>query len=209
MTAEQWLRTAVKNIDTIIFNGDLGVDNHKHQVYFGRCKGNKGTETIQPSDSESVTLEDFFPTTIGVDFRTSDVERLLANLTLECIKAFTGLTKGKAFAKKCKEVYFDKPYTSANPSAYLWDQIREVKEATENLCGEFPWKAVKFPVKEPKEKKPTKAVFFCPECGLEYTVPIKKLKGATGTPTCICGTKCGRDLSDEDSETQTDVENQD
>ena len=199
-TSEQWLTEAVKEMDDIIFGGELHTDAHGFQIYFGRVKGKKGTETVQPSDAEAVTLEDFFPTTIGVDYQTQDVDRMLTQLAMECIKAFMGITKGKAFKKICKEYWFAEPFSEAYATPYLKTLIEDVRMRVEKRLGVFPGKPVKFPVKEPKEKKPTKAVFFCPECGLEYTVPIKKLKGATGTPTCICGTRCGRDLSDEHEE---------
>lgn len=209
VTSEQWLTEAIKAIDKHVFDGELHTDTHGFQIYFGRIKGKKGTETVQPSDAEAVTLEDFFPTTIGVDYQTRDIDRMLTQLTMECIKAFMGITKGKAFKKKCEEYYFEKPYTEACASPYLKMLISEARKHVENKLGEFPGKPVKFPTKEPKEKKPTKAVFFCPDCGLEYTVPIKKLKGATGTPVCICGTRCGRDLSDESSNTETEEASKD
>lgn len=196
-TIEAWLRCAVKHMDSIIFEGGLHSDTHGYQIYFGRTKGKRGTETVQPSDAEMVTLDDFFPTTIGVDWQTKDVDKMLANLALECIRAFMGITKGKAYKKKCESYYFDAPYTEAHPSPYLADQLVDVRKAVEKELGEFPGKPVKFPTKEPKEKKPTKAVYFCPECGLELTASLKKLKGATGTPTCICGAKMGRDLEDD------------
>lgn len=199
-TSEQWLIEAVKALDEIVFDGELHTDTHGFQIYFGRIKGKKGTETVQPSDAEAVTLEDFFPTTIGVDYTTQDIDRMLVQLAMECIKAFMGVTKGKAFKKKCEAYWFEKPFTEAYASPYLKMLIGDVRQRVERKLGAFPGKPVKFPTKEPKEKKPTKAVFFCPDCGLEYTVPIKKLKGATGTPVCICGTRCGRDLSDEQSD---------
>lgn len=198
-TTEQWLIEAVKTLDDMMFDGELHTNTHGFQIYFGRVKGKKGTETVQPSDAEAVTLEDFFPTTIGIDYQTRDIDEMLTRLAMECIKAFMGITKGKAFKKKCEEYYFEKPYNEAHATPYLRTLIEDVRKCVEKKLGEFPGKPVKFPIKEPKEKKPTKAVFFCPECGLEYTVPIKKLKGATGTPVCICGTRCGRDLSDEQS----------
>jgi hypothetical protein len=210
MTSEEWLREAVTQIDNIIFSGELDSANHDYQIYFGRVKGKRGAETVQPSDNEDITLDDFFPTTIGIDY-TSDVDDMLAHLAQECIRAFLGLTKGKAFKKKCIEYYFDAPYSEAHPTPYLRDQLQDVHNAVEKICGEFPGKKIKFPVKEKKEKKPTRAVFFCPECGLEFSTPINKLKGATGTPTCICGAKCGRDLSDEENSdsSQENSENKD
>lgn len=196
ITAEQWIRTAIKHIDIIVFENELNTHTHKYQVYFGRIKGKHGCETVQPSDNEDITLDDFFPTTIGVDYQTKDIDQMLANIALECIRAFMGITKGKAYKKKCAEYYFEPPFSEAHVSPFLRDQLTEVLDKTVAECGDFPGVPVKFPTKEPKEKKPTKAVYFCPECGLELTASIKKLKGATGTPTCICGARMGRDLSD-------------
>lgn len=189
ITTEQWIRCAIKHIDRIIFEGELDTENHGHQVYFGRVRGKRGCETVQPSEAEDVTLDDFFPTTIGIDYQTKDIDAMLANLTLECIRAFLGLTKGKAYKKKCQSIYFDAPYTTANPSPFLRDQLAAVRQAVEIEIGKFPGKAVRFPVKEQKEKKSTRTVYVCPECQLELSAVTKKLKGATGTPTCLCGAK--------------------
>lgn len=202
-TSEQWLTEAVKALDKHVFDGELHTDTHGFQIYFGRIKGKKGTETVQPSDAEAVTLEDFFPTTIGVDYTTQDVDRMLVQLTMECIKAFMGVTKGKAFKKKCEEYWFEKPFSEAHASPYLKTCIADARSYVEHKLGEFPGKPVKFPTKEPKEKKKPTTIFFCPECGIEFSAKNSKLKGATGTPVCICGAKMGRDLSDE---TNTETE---
>ena len=122
---------------------------------------------------------------------------------MECIKAFMGVTKGKAFKKKCEEYWFEKPFSEAHASPYLKTCIADARSYVEHKLGEFPGKPVKFPTKEPKEKKKTTTIFFCPECGIEFSAKNSKLKGATGTPTCICGAKMGRDLSDE---TNTETE---
>lgn len=204
ITAEEWLKCAIKHIDTIVFEGELDSTSHGHQIYFGRTHGKRGCETIQPSDAEAIDLDDFFPTTIGVDYQTKDVDQLLANLTLECVRAFLGLTKGKAYRKKCESIYFDRPYSTANPSPFLRDQLADVRAAVEKEVGAFPGKAIKFPVKEQKEKKKTKTVYLCPECGLELSASTKKLKGATGTPTCICGARMGI-VDDEAEETSKDL----
>ncbi len=199
MTAEQWLHTAVEQIDKHVFSFDLGTATHDFQIYYGRIKGKKGTETVQPSDTEQVTMDDFFPTTIGIDYQTRDTKVLMNNLAYECIKAFLGVTKGKALKKTCQKYYFDAPFNASNPSPYCQDLINDALNETIKLCGEFPWKPIKFPVKEQKEKKSSKIIFFCPECGMEYNVSRSKFEKMkiNGTPTCICGAKCGRDLTDE------------
>lgn len=201
MTNEEWLKRAVEELDVSLFRGDLNLLNHDFQIYYGRTKGKSPGEVIQPSDAEAVTLADFFPTTIGIDFELSDPERIMEVLAYECVKAFFGLSKGKPLKKKLKQYYFEGPFNEPNPSDSAKDLIREALKNTEKSCGPWPGKAVKFPTKEKKEKKPTKAIFFCPECGLEYSVPTKKLKNIQGTPTCICGTRCGRQLEEsEDNE---------
>ena len=98
-TTEEWLRCAIKHMDSIIFEGELHSDTHGYQIYFGRTRGKRGTETVQPSDVEDISLDDFFPTTIGIDYQTKDVDKMLANLALECIRAFMGITKGKVYRK--------------------------------------------------------------------------------------------------------------
>lgn len=192
---EQWLRTAVEQLDKYVFDGELDLARHPYQIYFGRVKGKKMGETVQPSDNEDITLDDFFPTTIGVNFELKEKE-LMAALAYECIKAFFNISKGKRFKKLCERFNFEPPYTKPEPTPYLADLLNDALKATVAIAGEFPGKAVKFPTKKQKdgEKKPTRVVFFCPECGLEYSVPAKKLKDNQGTPTCICGAKCGRDL---------------
>lgn len=202
-TSEGWLRRAVEELDKHVFNGDLDLLNHKFQIYYGKVRGKIGSDVVQPSDSESVTLADFFPTTIGIDYLEQEPERIMTILAHECIRSFMNVTKGKAYKKKCEAYGFEAPFKEAHASPYLADKIRDALKSTEQACGPFPGKAVKFPTKEQKEKKPTKAVFFCPECGLEYTVPLKKLKDTQGTPTCICGARCGRDYEDTDKEKDT------
>lgn len=193
-TVEQWLHTAVEELDNLVFEGELDLLKHPFQIYYGRVKGKKGGETVQPSDAEDISLADFFPTTIGISYEVGNTEQIVTNLAYECVKAFFNVSKGKRFKKILEKFNFEEPYTSPNPSPYLKDLIKETIKNVEKREGDFPWKAVKFPVKKSAgEKKPTKAVFFCPECGLEYTVPLNKLKNIEGTPTCICGTKCGRD----------------
>lgn len=200
-TTEGWLRTAVEQLDRIVFEGELDLTRHPYQIYFGRTKGKRGGETIQPSDNEEITLEDFFPTTIGVSFENGDLNKMMANLAFECIKAFFNVSKGKRFRKLCERFDFEPPYKEALPTPVLADKLKEVIAATKEIEGDFPGKAVKFPTKKKNEnKKPNKVVFFCPECGLEYSVPAKKLKDNQGTPTCICGTKCGRDLEENKDE---------
>ena len=191
-TSEQWLIEAVKALDKHVFDGELHTDTHKFQIYFGRIKGKKGTETVQPSDAEDIGLDDFFPTTIGIDYTTKDVDQMLVQLTMECIKAFMNITKGKAFKKKCEEYWFEKPFSEAHASPYLKTCISDARTQVEHKLGAFPGIPVKFPTKEPKEKKPTKAIFFCPECGYELHATAKVFKKyGQFCPTCGCGCKMG------------------
>ena len=62
---EGWLRKAVEGLDILLFKGDLELDKHPYQISWGRCKGSKVIECIQPSDNEEITLDDFFPTTVS------------------------------------------------------------------------------------------------------------------------------------------------
>lgn len=205
VTAEEWLREAVEQLDRHVFDGELGIGTRQFQIYYGRVRGRKGSECVLPSDVEDITLEDFFPITIGVDYQIRDIHRLMEILAFECIKAFLGVSKGKRFKKTCDRFYFEAPYTEPNPSPYLRDMLDEALEATIKSCGEFPGKAVKFPTKPKSEKKSSKVVFFCPECGLELAASKKMLKNNQGTPTCICGAKMGRDNESENTE-QTEAE---
>ena len=88
MTREEWLRHAVEEINTAVFGGDLDLLNHDFQIACGRTQGKKPTECIQPYDGEDVKLEDFFPTTISVNFTIKDPIEMLTALTYECIHAF-------------------------------------------------------------------------------------------------------------------------
>lgn len=197
---EEWLRCAVEQLDKYVFDGALELGTHDYQIYYGRVRGTKGAETVQPSDNENITLDDFFPTTIGVDYQIKDLDVLMATLALECIKGFMNVSKGKPYKKACERFYFEKPFNSPHPSPYLKDLLHDALEATIQKVGPFPGKAVKFPVKDKKGKKPTKALFFCPECGLELTASLKKLKDNNGFPICVCGTKMSRDWEYEKGE---------
>lgn len=196
-TAEEWLKTAVEMLDKHVFDGDLNTATHKFQIYYGHVRGKRGSESVIPSDCEDINLDDFFPITIGIDYKLRDEYEMLKILASECIKAFLGVTKGKRFKKTCEMYGFEAPFSEPNPSLFLRDCLQDALKDIHDRCGEFPWSPVKFPVKEPKEKKPTKAVFFCPECGMEYSVSIKQLKDNQGTPTCICGAKTGREQEDD------------
>ena len=205
-TAEEWLRRAVEEIDTLVFTGDLDILNHPFQICWGRVKGKKDAETIQPSDSEQVTMDDFFPTTICVNFEERDMFSLLAALTHECIKAFFNVSKGKQFGKLCERYYFDKPYKAPNPSPYLGDLLRDVENTMKDKYGEFPGKPVKFPVKEKKESKSNKHTIFCPTCGLELEMNKTMYKRFGNVQiTCACGTKMGMSQEDEVSDIAQEI----
>lgn len=203
-TTEEWLRRAVEELDAMVFSGDLDILNHPFQICWGRVKGKKNAETVQPSDNEDITLEDFFPTTLCVNFEEHDMHQMLVALAHECIKAFFNVSKGKAFNTLCERYYFDKPYKSPNATAYLNDLITDVENIMNDKYGEFPGKPVKFPVKEKKEKTgPTKHTLFCPSCGLELEMNKKMYKKFGNVSlTCGCGSKMGMAQDEVDDITQ-------
>lgn len=199
MTREEWLRHAVEEIDAIIFGGDLDLLNHGFQIACGRCPGKRKTECIQPSDGEDITLDDFFPTTISVDFKIKDIREMLINLTYECIHAFFNEKScSKRFKKLAEKYYFEKPYKEVHASPYLEDLITDVHRKLIKNCGEFPGKPIVFPKKEKKEGKKNVLTLFCPECGFETKVSKKVFDSYNqGLPTCMCGTKMAVDMGDE------------
>ena len=202
MTREEWLRHAVEMIDAEIFEGDLDTINHQFQINCGIVPGKKLTNTIQPYDGENVKLEDFFPTTISVCHTIKDPIELLGNLTRECIFAFFNEKKVNKRTKKLFEkYYFDAPYTSYNPSAYLQTLLDIVHKQMVAKYGEFPGETVVIYPKEKKEGKKNTLVMFCPECDYQVKVSRKMYeKYGQGTPTCVCGCKMGVDCEDENQE---------
>lgn len=205
MNREEWLKRAVELLDSMLFNGDLDTIHHKFQIACGRCQGKKLTECIQPSDNEDIGLDDFFPTTIHVNFTIKDPKEMLGNLALECINAFFNI-KGrgsKRFKYLAEKYYFEKPYNTYNPSDTLSDIIDDIYNKLIKDCGEFPGKPVKFPSKDNKEKKKNSFNIICPDCGYELKVTKKMYdKYNGGLPVCACGVK----MILEDDETE---ENQD
>lgn len=200
ITHEEWLQEAVTALDTKVFEGDLDLLNHAFQISWGKCKGKKITETIQPGDVEDLKLDQFFPTTIVVDYKQSDPITIMQHLTHECIKAFLGITKGKKFKKTAEKYYFEEPYKEVHCSAYLMDLINEAYADVVAKVGAWPGGAVVFPVKE-KVKKINKYTLFCPECGMELTISKKMFDKYNGAlPTCACGSKFARDLEEESQE---------
>lgn len=202
MTREEWLKHAVEEIDSTIFDGDLDLLNHDFQIACGRCPGKKKTECIQPSDNEDIGLDDFFPTTISVDFKIKDIKELLTYLTYECIHAFFN-EKGctKRFKKLAEKYYFEQPYKEVRPSSYLSILVEEVHKKLINKYGDFPGKPVSFPKKEKKEGKKTTIKSYCPECG--YTIKLSRKIYDTynhGLPTCICGTRMVEDTEEDEEE---------
>lgn len=191
MTREEWLRCAIENIDTAIFNGDLDTINHKYQITCGICPGKKITNTIQPYDGEDVKLDDFFPTTISVDHTIDDPIEIITNLTYECVFAFFNEKKvNKRVKKLLEKYYFEKPYTSCTPSTHLMDLVVMVYELVKRQCGEFPGQRVVIHKKEKKDSKKNIVIVSCPNCGIEYKVNRKMWeKNTSGLPTCGCGAK--------------------
>jgi hypothetical protein len=202
ITREKWLRHAVEMLDTKLFNGDLDLFNRQYQVSIGRCPGQKMSESVFPFDGENVSLDDFFPVTMQVDWTIKDPIDLLGNLALECIHAFFDERRvNKKFKALAEKYYFDKPYNKFTPTTVLRDILEDVHKSLVKEYGEFPGYPVVFHPKPKKEGKPNTLVLFCPNCGMEYKVNRKAWeKNTNGLPTCGCGTKMGVDLTEEGNE---------
>jgi hypothetical protein len=103
-TREQWLRCAVDLINKEIFDGDLDIENHEYQIACCKCSGKKLVEVIQPSDNENIGLDDFFPTTIHVNFTIKDPVKMLEALAVGCMEAFFNIKpKGKIYKETAKK----------------------------------------------------------------------------------------------------------
>lgn len=202
ITREKWLRHAVEMLDTKLFNGDLDLFNRQYQVSIGRCPGQKMSESVFPFDGENVSLDDFFPVTMQVDWTIKDPIDLLGNLALECIHAFFDERRvNKKFKALAEKYYFDKPYNKFTPTSVLRDILEDVHKSLVKEYGEFPGYPVVFHTKPKKEGKKNTLVLFCPNCGMEYKVNRKAWeKNTNGLPTCGCGTKMGVDLTEEGNE---------
>lgn len=209
ITREKWLRAAVEELDTRLFNGDLNIMDRQYQVSVGRCPGQKSSESVQPFDGEDVTLDDFFPTTIQVSWTIKDPIDMLGNLALECVHAFFDEPKvNKRFKKLAEKYYFDTPYNKFTPTPVLRDILNDVYKELKKQYGDFPGYAVVFHPKPKKEGKKNTLVMFCPNCGFEASVKRKIWeKNGQGTCTCICGTKMGIDLSEETNDEDSNAEN--
>lgn len=199
MTREEWLRHAVEQLNADVFDGDLDILNHDYQIACGRCPGKKLIEVIQPSDGENIGLDDFFPTTIHVNFTIKDPIKLLESLALGCICAFFNLKpSGKIFKVTANKYYFENNGDGWGASSYLKTLLEIVHKNLIRSYGDFPGKPIKFPEKEKGPKKKTSFAVFCPECGYEMKVSKKMLdKHNNGLPTCPCGMKMGIDYEDE------------
>lgn len=202
ITREKWLRHAVEMLDTKLFNGDLDLFNRQYQVSIGRCPGQKMSESVFPFNGENISLDDFFPVTMQVDWTIKDPIDLLGNLALECIHAFFDERRvNKKFKALAEKYYFDKPYNKFTPTSVLRDILEDVHKSLVKEYGEFPGYPVVFHPKPKKEGKPNTLVLFCPNCGMEYKVNRKAWeKNTNGLPTCGCGTKMGVDLTEEGDE---------
>ena len=199
ITREKWLRHAVEMLDTKLFNGDLDLFNRQYQVSVGRCPGQKMSESVFPFDGEDVSLDDFFPVTMQVDWTLKDPIDMLGNLALECVHAFFDERKvNKKFKALAEKYYFDKPYNKFTPTTHLREVLEDVHKSLVKEYGEFPGYPVVFHPKPKKEGKKNTLVLFCPNCGMEYKVSRKAWeKNTNGLPTCGCGTKMGVDLTEE------------
>lgn len=210
ITHEEWIHAAIQELDNFVFEGDLDTLNHGYQCSWGRVKGRRVTETHQPGDVEDLPYEQFFPTTIALDFKQADPMTIMANLAHECIKAFFGVSKGKRFKKLAEKYYFEEPYKEVHPSPYLQDLLKDALDATVKKVGDWPGNAVVFPKPKQTEKKINKYTLFCPECGMEVTISKKMFDKHNGAmPTCACGAKFARDCEEElaeaDGQAETDA----
>lgn len=199
MTREEWLRHAVEYLNSDVFKGDLDILNHDYQIACGRCPGKKHVEVIQPSDGENISLDDFFPTTIHVDFTIKDPIKMLEALAFICVPAFFNIpTKGKQF--KTLMTKYEFIYTDTwEASDFLKDGLRNVYKKMVKEYGEFPGKPIKFQEKIKGQKKKTSFAVFCPECGYEMKISKKMLdKHNNGLPTCPCGMKMGIDFEEDE-----------
>ena len=198
MTREEWLRHAVEELDTQLFEGDLDILNHGYQIGTGRCNGQKLTECVQPFDGEDVKLEDFFPTTISVSYTIKDPIEMLGSLALECIHAFFNEPKAstKRFKALAQKYYFEKPYNSYHATPYLKDILEEVYKRLVKQWGAYPGKAVVFH-KGDKERKSNTITFTCPNCGWSCKVNKKVYEkhGEKG-PVCPCGVHLAADVNE-------------
>lgn len=203
MTNEEWLRHAVQMLNEDVFSGDLDILNHEFQINYGRCQGKKLSESIQPSDSEMVDLDDFFPTTISINFTIKKPIELLEALAFECMPAFFNMKpKGKLFKVTAEKYLFEKTDVGWRANRVLREILENVYKKMVKQYGEFPGKPVKFPIKEQKEKKKNSYAIFCPECGYEMKIARKVFeKHGKGLPTCPCGAKMGVDMEEDDNET--------
>ena len=139
ITREKWLRHAVEMLDTKLFNGDLDLFNRQYQVSIGRCPGQKMSESVFPFDGENVSLDDFFPVTMQVDWTIKDPIDLLGNLALECIHAFFDERRvNKKFKALAEKYYFDKPYNKFTPTSVLRDILEDVHKSLVKEYGELP-----------------------------------------------------------------------
>lgn len=204
MCTEEYIRKAIEMLDAELFEGDLDLLNHQYQVSWGRTPGKKMTESIQPFDGEDVKLEDFFPTTICVNFTIKDPVEFLGNLALECIHAFFDEKKvNKRFKSLANKYYFDTPYTAYHPTPYLKGILEAIYNQLVKECGPWPIKPVVFYPKEKKEGKKNTLVMFCPSCGFSVKVLRKDFeKNGQKCCKCICNTLMGIDYGDEINEVE-------
>ena len=190
-TREAWMTYAVWALDKHVFNGDLEAKSKGFQISVAKT-GTRGFDFVLPYQGEDVSLDDFFPITITIDYKIKDMEDALLKLAYVMLKDFNDDPKGKRLKNLCKSYYFEAPYTGPNPSAYLRELIKETLNDILDQMGEFPGKPIVVKPKEQKEKKSNKVVFFCPECGWEVYASNRMMKDRSGYPTCICGCKMGR-----------------
>lgn len=192
-TREEWLREAVKLLNSQLFEGTL--DLIEYQISCSLLSGKKLGEVVFPYEGEDVKLDDFFPPTIHIDEKIKEPYKIVATLAHECIHAFMNIKKhNKAFGNAARKIGFEPPFTQFNPSNELIDTCKSIA----SQLGEFPGKPVIPHAKQVKPKTFT-GVIFCPECGYELRVSEKMFKGhGEALPTCVCGAKMALDRSNEE-----------
>lgn len=202
MTREEWLRHAVEELDSQLFEGGLNLLEHQYQISCGKCGGKRAIEIYQPYQGEDVKMEDFFPTTITVSHTIADPVEMLGQLARGCIMAFFNITKvNKEFKTLANKYYFEAPYSEYVPSDYLKEILMEIYNRLKKQYGEWPGVPVVVHPKDKTKQYKSTVTVFCPNCDFEMTVKKTVLKKHNNLlPTCGCGTKMGLALDEESNQ---------
>ena len=194
ITRELWLKTAVRMIDEVIFEGQL--PDKEFQISCGRTPSERVLgECITIRDDMKIEEEDRFPITIHLNEKIKDPIELIVILVHECIHGFHGIRgHGKAFASVAHNIGFDKPYKEYHPNTLLLSNVEVIYNRLVLLLGDFPHKPIVTQVGELKERKKNTYTLFC-DCGFECTAK-KDMVEKFGIPTCACGKKMGIDYEE-------------